>query len=251
MTGASLSKRPGISGILFGLYAWVVFIVFALFAVLSALLAPSLERRRRWVSASARMPFVFAGVRVDVIGLEKLPSGNCVVVANHASYLDGVLLQAYLPPRFSYVIKSEVQNVAILGFLLRRIGSKFVDRFDKSASVRDARQLVQAAQGGNSLAFFPEGTFVAEPGLGRFRLGAFAAATRAGIPVVPVVISGSRHMLPAATVLPRYGPLQIEILEALDQDEPAYASNRDLAKLARKRILEVLDEPDLTIKNTG
>ena len=250
MTGASLSERPGISGILFGLYAWAVFIVFALFAVLSALLAPSLARRRRWISACARMPFAFAGIRVDVIGLANLPPGDCVVVANHASYLDGVLLKAYLPPRFSYVIKSEVQNVPVLGFLLQRIGSRFVDRFDKSASARHARQLVQAARGGESLVFFPEGTFVAEPGLGRFRPGAFAAATRAGIPVVPVVISGSRQMLPAAAVLPRYGSLRIEILAALDRDEPAYANNRDLSKLARQRILEVLDEPDLAETNT-
>jgi 1-acyl-sn-glycerol-3-phosphate acyltransferase len=245
MSSESTSNRLGPPGILFGLYAWVVFIVFAFFAVLSALLLPGLERRRRWVSACARMPFALAGIRVEVVGMTKLPATDCVVVANHASYLDGVLLKAFLPPRFSYVIKSEVRDVPVMGFLLQRIGSKFVDRFDTSASARDARHLLKAARGGESLAFFPEGTFLAEPGLGRFRPGAFAAATRAGIPVVPVVISGSRQMLPAGAVLPRFGPLRVEILDALDHDEAAYANNRELAELARQRILAVLDEPDL------
>lgn len=252
MNSASQPKRRGPGGYLFGIYAWVVFILFASGAVLAATLLPGLARRRRWVSAIARMPFTFTGVRVDVSGLDKLPAGDCVVVANHASYLDGVLLQAYLPPRFSYVIKHEVRDLPVMGFLLKRIGSKFVDRFDASASARDARHLLKAARGGESLAFFPEGTFIAEPGLGRFRPGAFAAATRAGIPLVPVVISGSRRMLPAETVLPRYGRLRIDILDPIDQSVPAWGNNREFAALARDRILEVLDEPDLVaLKASG
>jgi 1-acyl-sn-glycerol-3-phosphate acyltransferase len=245
MNGAVPSRRRGPVSYLFGIYAWVVFILFAFGAVLSAILLPGLERRRRWVSAIARVPFMVTGVRVDVSGLDKLPAGDCVVVANHASYLDGVLLKAYLPPRFSYVIKHEVRDLPVVGFLLKRIGSKFVDRFDSSASARDARHLLKAARGGESLAFFPEGTFIAEPGLGRFRPGAFAAATSGNIPLVPVVISGSRHMLPAETVLPRYGRLRIDILDPIDERAAAWGNNRELAALARERILAVLDEPDL------
>lgn len=221
----------------------------ALFAVLCALLAPGLERRRRWVTFWAGLPFPLAGVRVKVRGLEKIPDGDCVVVANHASYLDGVLLQAFLPPRFSYVIKGEMRYAPVIGFLLRRIGSKFVERFESSGSARDARHLLKAARAGESLAFFPEGTFVAEPGLGKFRAGAFLAANNAGVPVVPVVISGSRHVMPAHTILPRHGHLKIDILNPIDSSEPAYANSKELAELSRQRILEVLDEPDLV--NTG
>ena len=250
MSAAVTPERRSPVDLLFGLYAWIVFTVFALGAVLSALLLPGLERRRRWVSVFARMPFLFTGVPVEVAGLGDLPAGDCVVVANHASYIDGVLLQAYLPPRFSYVIKGEVRSIPVLGFLLRRIGSKFVDRFDRSASARDARHLLKAARGGESLAFFPEGTFVAEPGLGRFRPGAFAAATRADIPLVPVVISGSRDILPAETILPRHGRIRIDVLSAIDQNEPAWGNSRALSSLARQRILTVLSEPDLAPERT-
>ena len=245
MKQPSATTSNGIAGFLYGIYAWVVFVICVVFAILAALIVPGLERRRRWVGVFSRAPFRLARIHTTVRGLEKLPAGGCVIVANHASYIDGVLFQAYLPPRFSYVIKGEMRNTPVVGFLLERIGSRFVERFDTSASARDARQLLTAARHGESLGFFPEGTFVAEPGLARFRLGAFLAAIGARVPVVPVVISGSRHILPAGAVLPRHGHLRIDILNPIDGSAPEYGDSRSLAALARSRMLQVLDEPDL------
>jgi len=248
MTDSNPTASIGIAGLIYGIYAWFAFIPCLFAAILGALLIPGLDRRRRWVSACSRLPFTLAGTNTVVRGLEKLPADDCIVVANHASYIDGVLAQAFLPPRFSYVIKGEVQNIPVVGYLLKRIGSKFVERFDVSGSARDARSLMKAASAGESLAFFPEGTFIEEPGLGKFRAGAFAAAINAGVPLVPVVICGSRKILPARTILPRHGHLQIEILNPIDHNEPAWENSRKLAELARQRILEVLDEPDLLAK---
>lgn len=231
--------------IVYGCYAWFVFLFCATGALLSVLLVPGLHRRRRWVSVCARQPFRLAGIKITIRGNDKLPAGSSVVVANHASYLDGVLLQAVLPPRFSFVIKGEMRSMPLIGFLLRRVGARFVERFDRAGSARDARRLLKAAGAGESLAVFPEGTFAPRPGLGPFRAGAFAAATRAGLPVVPLVISGSRHILPATRILPRHGHVDIDILDPIDSRHAACTDNRSLAALARQRILEVLDEPDL------
>ncbi len=175
---------------LYGVYAWIVLILSVLAAVLSALLVPFLAWRRRCVSFFSRLPLRLAGVSTDVRGIENIPRGDCVVVANHASYLDGLILQGYLPARFSFVIKGEMQNFPVVGFMLRRIGSRFVERFEASGSARDARRLLRAASDGESLVVFPEGTFIRNPGLGRFRSGAFAAAINAGVPVVPVGAEG-------------------------------------------------------------
>ncbi len=244
-SGSALAKSPGVGDLLYGIYAWTVFILFVLVAIVCALIVPGLARRRRIVAFCARTPLRLAGIGTTVRGLEKIPTGDCVIVANHASYADGVILQGYLPPRFSYVIKGEMRRFPIVGFLLRRIGSKFVERFEASGSARDARQLLRAASAGESLALFPEGTFVEEPGLGRFRSGAFAAAIKAGVPVVPVVISGSRRLLPAGRALPRRSQLRVEVLNPIDPAENAFGSSKSLADLARRKILEVLDEPDL------
>jgi len=230
---------------LYGLYCWLVFLACIFFSILSAVLVPGLERRRRWVAACSRTVFTLAGVHVSVRGYEKIPSGHCIVVANHASIVDGVLLQGFLPPRFSFVIKGEMQRIPAVSFLLRRVGSKFVERFDASGSARDARYLLRAASAGESLTFFAEGTVNSEPGLNRFRAGAFAAAIKAAVPIVPLAISGSRHILVAHTRLPRHGHLRIDILNPVEPSHTAFANSKDLAELSRQRILEVLDEPDL------
>jgi 1-acyl-sn-glycerol-3-phosphate acyltransferase len=181
-----------------------------------------------------------------------LPPGHCVVVANHASYIDGVLLFGFMPPRFSFVIKGEMQTFPAVSFLLRRIGARFVERFKHSGSARDARRILKAAASGESLAFFPEGTFLHHPGLDRFRSGAFAAAIKGNMPVVPVVISGSRRVLPGGHILPRHGHLRIDVLTPIEPGEPEYGDSRELAALSRQRILTVLDEPDLLqLRNGG
>ena len=245
MTQLEPRATTGTGGLFFGIYAWLVFVLCVLSGIVFALLLPGLERRRRWVTASARATFRLTGIPVHVRGVEKLPEGHCIVVANHASYIDGVALFGFLPPRFAFVIKGEMQNFPAVHFLLRRIGAKFVERFGASGSTRDARQLLRAASSGESLAIFPEGTFLPHPGLERFRAGAFAAAIKAELPVVPAVISGSRRILPGRHIMPRHGPLRIDVLNPIDPGDPAFGDSADLAELSRQRILEVLDEPDL------
>lgn len=241
--GAGVAGR--FAGLVYGWFALMSFFVCAVAALLFATVLPGLSRRRRWVSAAARCWFVVAGIRVARTGLANIPAGHCVVVANHASYLDGVILQAFLPPRFSFVIKGEMRRVPLASFLLRRIGSKFVERFVATHSSRDARNLLKAAASGESLAVFPEGTFHPEPGLQRFRPGAFAAAVKGRLPVVPVAIRGSRRILPSRHLLPRRGPLRIDILPPLEPEPDTRASSRTLAHAARQRLLSLLDEPDL------
>ena len=229
---------------LFGVYAWFVFGLCVLFGLFVALLVPGAERRARWLARTSRAVFILSFVPVRVNGMQNLPAEDCVVVANHASYLDGVLLKGYLPGRFSMVIKGEMRNIPIAHFLLRRAGSRFVERTEAQASARDARQIVRAAQSGQSLALFPEGTFETEPGLLRFRAGAFVAAVKGEMAVVPIAISGTRHILPGDRDLPRYGAIQMDVLPPIGSDHPVYSDHRKLAEVARQRILTVLDEPD-------
>lgn len=229
---------------LFGAWALLVFLLLTLLTLAMLTVTPGEDRRRRLVRIAARAVLALWGTRLCVEGLDLLPAGACVVVANHASYLDGIILTAALPPRFAFVIKKEMTRVPLAHFLLRRVGSEFVDRFDSQKGAMDVRRILQRALTHESLAFFPEGTFRPEPGLRRFQGGAFAAAWRAGTPLVPVVISGSRAMLPARRWLPRPGRLRVTlrppILNPDRQQSPA-----ELQQAARASILSRLDEPDL------
>ena len=147
------------------------------------------------------------------------------------------------------MIKGEMREIPVVHFLLRRAGSRFVERFTAAGSARDARQIVKAAKNGQSLAFFPEGTFQAQTGIGRFRAGAFVAATRGGMPVVPIAISGTRYVMPSGRRLPRPGPIRIDIMPAIDVADPAFEDHRTLAETARSRILAVVGEPDLLVES--
>jgi len=228
-----------------GLWAWLSFGLAVVFSLIVVLIVPGSDRRQKLVTWASKMIFVLAGVDVRITGLDNLPTDDCIVVANHASYLDGPLLKGYLPWRFNFVVKGEMRNFAPAHFVLRRSGSKFVERTNIKGSTRDARQLVKAAKSGESLGFFPEGTFQKEPGVMRFRAGAFVAATQGEMPVVPIAIGGSRYVLPAKRFLPRRGLLTIDILPAIAPGDPEFENSRVLAEAARQRILAVLDEPDL------
>jgi 1-acyl-sn-glycerol-3-phosphate acyltransferase len=237
------ARSPG--SYLYGIYAWLAFLASVIPALLATAVVPGRDRRRRIASACARAAFLLCGISLQTRGMEKMPARRCIVVANHSSYIDGVILQAILPSRFSFVIKGEAEKMPVVGFLLRRLGARFVDRFSATGSARDARKLIRAANAGEPLALFPEGTFLIEPGLDRFRPGAFSAAVKARAPVVPLAISGARRILRGSTFLPRHGHLRIEVLDPIETSHPAFNNSKALAELARQRILQVIDEPDL------
>jgi 1-acyl-sn-glycerol-3-phosphate acyltransferase len=239
--------RRALAGVLtaaYGVCALAVFTVLFVLTTLLALIVPRLEWRRALTHRLARLALPVLGVRLTVEGLQQLPANSCVVVANHASYLDGIVMKAALPPRFSFVIKREAASMPVAGFLLKRIGSEFVDRHSEGGRRRDAMRVLRRAEQGHALVFFPEGTFDEVPGLKRFHVGGFAAAVRGAMPVVPVVIHGARRALPNRALLVRPGRVRVEILEPMPVPASAHAAD-ELRRAARARILSRLDEPDL------
>jgi 1-acyl-sn-glycerol-3-phosphate acyltransferase len=227
-----------------GVLTCVVFglVTLTLAAVVAVL--PGQDRRRAAARHAARLFFTLTGSRPRVEGLQNLPAEPCIVAANHASYVDGILLTAVLPPRFAFVIKREVTQVPVAHFFLRRIGSQFVERFDTRRGAADARRILALAESRHSLAFFPEGTFRPEPGLRRFQNGAFAAAVRGDAPVVPVVIRGTREMLSASMWLPRPYPLTVVVKPPVRHNGESDAV-AELLQACRSSILADLPEPDL------
>ena len=233
--------------LLYALYAIGLFLVLGLSTLLLVLVVPGVRRRRAIARGMSRAFFALSGMPLSVKGLEHLPQGQCVVVSNHASYLDGVVFTAALPAEFAFVIKREMNAVPLAGLLLRRLGSHFVERFNRQRGATDARRVLRDAINGNSLAFFPEGTFTPTPGLLKFHTGAFTTAIRAGCPIVPATVRGTRVALSPSSGLPHPGRIEVRILPAITPragaTEDAALELRDRARAA---ILDDLGEPDLT-----
>src|ERR1700693_3518654 len=200
---------------LYTAYCLAVFILLGLTVLVVNLFVPSLRRRRSVAGLFSRIFLRAAGIPFQVVGAERLPQGPCVVVANHASYIDGLVAAAALPPDFAYVIKKEMVRVPLAGLLLRRLGSQFVERFDRHKGGVDARRVVRLAATGQSLVFFPEGTFSEIRQVGRFLGGAFTTAARSDMPVVAMAIHGTRAVLRPDGLSVRRSAIRVEILEVL------------------------------------
>jgi 1-acyl-sn-glycerol-3-phosphate acyltransferase len=240
-----------VAHLVYGIYTYCMFLLLGLTALLGMLL-PGLRRRRSVARFMSRLLLLFTGMPLVVKNLERIPAGQCVVVANHASYLDGVVMTAALPPRFGFVIKREMATVPLAGALLRRLGSEFVERFNRHRGGADARRVLRTAVNGNSLVFFPEGTFGARPGLGKFHAGAFTIAAHARCPVVPAVVRGTRRAFPPRKAWPYPARIEIEFLDPIvAQEESPDAMALELRDRARSAILEELREPDLTVERAA
>lgn len=226
-------------------WAWTVFVAIVPFAWLLIVLAPGLALRRRVARASARLAFALTGLALRVEGLQHLDNRMPVIVAaNHASYVDALLLTAVLPARFAYVAKQELLGNPKAAIPLRRLGSAFVERFDDARGAEDMRELEERARAGESVVFFPEGTFRREPGLMPFRLGAFLAAARSGTPVLPITLIGTRSLLRDEQWRPRRGELRVLIGEPLFAAGDDWQAALQLRDAARRQILAQLGEPD-------
>jgi 1-acyl-sn-glycerol-3-phosphate acyltransferase len=251
LTGAATSLRRSIGrggAWLFAAYAWTLFTLLALTALIAVTVLPRTAWRRHAATALARALVTASGVPIQIRGTEHFPqTGPITVVANHASYVDGILLLAVVPERCVFVAKKELAGSVVLRLLLGNLGTRFVERFDVEGSVEAARELAAQAGQGTSFVSFPEGTFAREPGLRPFHAGAFLAAANAGTGVIPLAIRGTRSLLRDGQWRPRLGPIQIIVMPALAPDGADWAAAIRLRDRARTAILAACGEPDLAV----
>jgi 1-acyl-sn-glycerol-3-phosphate acyltransferase len=231
--------------IAWSLRAWLVGACLAPLFWLAVVLTPGLARRRRVGAALVRLALRLCSVSFRVRKPTHAAPGPQVFVSNHASYLDGLLVMAALPPDVTFVAKREFVGSFVIGRFLERVGCVFVERFDVHEAATGARELQARLEAGESLVVFVEGTFRRDSGLLPFHMGAFSAASAARADVVPVAICGTRSMLPDGARLPRPAAIEVVIGEPLTPEDASWRSAVKLRRDARQHILRHVREPDL------
>jgi 1-acyl-sn-glycerol-3-phosphate acyltransferase len=198
---------------------------------IALLLSPTARAADRVTKRWCRAMLALVGCAVRVEGNRGASSGASVIfAANHASYLDVVVLLAALTSDVHFVAKRELLRTPVVGTAIRKAGHVTVERGRGSRSVADAERITAALARSQSVLVFPEGTFRASPGVLPFRLGAFKAAVETRREVVPIAIRGTRGILPAGRWLPRPGPVTVVIGEPVvprGQGWPAIVRLRD------------------------
>ena len=235
-------------GMLFAVWAWLLFgvLFFALFLV--AAIAPG-RTTWRFGQGCARLFLRLCAIPVAVRGLENLPrQGPYVVASNHTSYLDGAVLLAILPwEKSAFVAKRELKDSFISRVFLGGLGAQFVERFDVQKSAEHADELAATAREGTTLIVFPEGTMQRATGLMPFRTGAFQTAAQAQIPVVPVALRGVRSVLRDGTWYLRRAPVSVTMSAPVAPEGSDWNAAVRLRDRVRAEILKHCGEPDLAL----
>jgi 1-acyl-sn-glycerol-3-phosphate acyltransferase len=195
---------------------------------------------KRW----SRMALSLCGVRPRVIGIEHLRgAGAAILAANHASYIDSIVLMASIPTDFRFVAKRRLADYPLIGTVIRRAGHATIEKATVAQQLSGADTLARLLRDGRQLLVFPEGTFFRRPGLLPFRLGAFKAAVETGRPIVPIALRGTRHILPADTWMFRRGRIEVTVGAPLIPKAQGWQEMVRLRDEARITIAQGSGEP--------
>lgn len=191
-------------------------ILITIFAVFGAIVASFLQKGgnlahlvgRFW----ARCVLFVSRVKVSVQGLEYIAPGVAYVyMVNHQSMYDIPALLGCLPVQFRWLAKMELFQIPAFGYSLKRVGYISIDRSNRRSAFKSLEEAAQKIAQGVSVVIFPEGTRSLDGQIKPFKGGGFFIAIRAGRPIVPVAISGSRHVMPKGKLRIRPGRIVLSI----------------------------------------
>jgi 1-acyl-sn-glycerol-3-phosphate acyltransferase len=211
---------------------WLYTVILGCVSLLVSLFDPTGERQQKIARLWSQMILWTVGATVEVEGLDRIDiSKPQVYVVNHLSAFDIPVLYTHLPFQFRILAKKELFRYPFMGWHLRRSGQIPVVLENPKASVRSLNLAVASIRKGNSLVIFPEGGRSPNGQLQSFMGGAFYAAVKAQVDVVPIVLVGTYEMLKMNSYHIKPGPIQMLVGSPIST---AGMSTRDIAKITEQ-----------------
>ncbi|MGA9144966.1 MAG: lysophospholipid acyltransferase family protein [Candidatus Acidiferrales bacterium] len=212
------------------------------FYILWSLLTGSADAMYEMAMKTVRTSLRIAKIGVRVEGLENIPRGVCIFAANHISNVDPLAFVPVIPRRISLLVKKELFRIPILSKAMRMAKFVPVDRADKEAAAASVDVSVGVLKDGLSFAVYPEGTRSPDGRLRPFKKGTFVMAIQAGVPIVPVSISGAQHLMRKGEWTMRPGEVVVRFGPAVDASQ--YTMDRRAELLARVEELVAAGLPE-------
>lgn len=221
----------------------VATILFGSVSLLVSIFDKSGAKQAAVASAWSRVLLWITGVKVEVEGLHKIsPNGSYVFVANHLSYMDTPVVLANIPVQFRFLAKGGLFQIPFLGWHLSRAGHIRVPRGDARGAVKTMAAAAQTIrERGVSLLIFPEGGRSHDGALGEFKEGAAYIAIRAGVPLVPIGLKGTREVLAFGSAHIRGGHVTMRIGEPVPTKGLALHERVRLTAELRERIVALTE----------
>jgi 1-acyl-sn-glycerol-3-phosphate acyltransferase len=225
---------------------WLVLLTLTLgtLIIISTLLQPRGTLGRKLSRVWGNLLLKVLGIPVLVEGRERLAPGQTYVfAANHRSQFDIFVLLKALPDDFGWVAKKSLFQIPIFGQALSRLGNVSIDRQNLPDAIKSLSHAVDLVQKGRSLVIFPEGTRATSRELLPFKKGVFIMALKAGQPIVPVSISGTRAIQPRGSLHVRPGPIKVVISPPIGPKEFQGRPKEELMAAVHRAIADHFD-PD-------
>ena len=222
---------------------WVMTILLACTAALGHLLLPERVERRLsvWCMRTwARSLCWAAGARLVVHGVEHIPTGRGAVYAsNHVSWFDIFALASVLP-HYTFVSKAELRRIPIFGWGAEACGVVFLQRENRSLAFEAYRSVAEKVSGGLNVIVCPEGTRGSSYALRPFKKGPFVLAIAAQAPVVPIVVYGTREVMPKGAFRVKSGIVHVHLLQPVETAGYDYEHRHALMNVVWERMANAL-----------
>lgn len=194
----------------------LIIAVATILGAVAALVARIFDRTGNAVLVLARwwsqLIVLLAGVKVHVTSRATIdPKKPYVFMSNHASTVDIWTLFVALPVPVRMIAKKQLAAIPLFGWAMWAGRFIFIDRANAASARRSIDRAEARIRGGESALIFPEGTRTRDGNLGAFKKGGFHLAIDAGVPIVPVALSGTREAMPRGSLLLKPGHVQVTI----------------------------------------
>src|ERR1700746_2575406 len=182
-----------------------------------------------WAGVRGVMFFVRAvGVRVRVVGTERIPPGTCLFVANHTSSADAPAVVGAIPRRIAILLKRSLFKYPVVGQAFHLAQFMPVDRFDRDSAITSLEKATEAIKGGQSFLIYPEGTRSPDGRVQEFKKGTAVMAIKAGVPLVPIACSNAHRIMKKRELKIYPGEILVEFLSPIDSTQYTLDQREDL-----------------------
>lgn len=199
--------------------AWTVAatILLAIIAILVSLVDPTGKAPHLVARTWAKSILIAGRIKVKVKGLSKIdPAASYIYMCNHQSNFDIPVLLAYLKVQFRWLAKAELFRIPLFGFAMRRTGYISIDRTNRKSAFKSLKKAAKTIREGASVIIFPEGTRSPDGNISPFKKGGFVLAIDSGVPIVPIILHGTRSIMPKKQLRIVPGTVLVEITDPID-----------------------------------